>query len=121
MIDRTESGVDGADLAALARLRASSRRRRIRLLADFGRRWPLWEDDVDSDVLNITTSPDDYGLSDELTRRMREWLDFWQAHYDPDSFWDSSANYAAWHKDGKSIASALRDEVRDFADVVYRG
>jgi hypothetical protein len=91
------------------------------LLADFGRDWPLWEDDEDGDVLNIMTSPDDYGLSDDLTVRLREWFDFWAAHYDPDSLWDTSANHAKWHHDGRSIASSLRAEVQEFADVAYFG
>ncbi|CAN5370443.1 hypothetical protein BH09ACT4_BH09ACT4_18450 [soil metagenome] len=104
---------------AIARLRSSSSRRTIKLLADFGRDWPLWEDDDENDAVNLLTSPDDYGLSDELTLRMRVWFDFWAAHYDPDSMWNTSANHARWHQDGRAIASAMRAEVRDFADVKF--
>lgn len=121
MINRTESGLDDSDRADIARLRESSVRRRIKLLPDFGREWPLWEDDHEHDVLNIQTSPDDYGLSDDLTRRLRDWFDFWAAHYDPDALWDASSNHAEWHEDGRQIARSLRDEVRGFADVTYLG
>ena len=121
MIDRTEPGAGERDQAALARLRLSSIRRRIVLAADFGRDWPLWEDDQENDVLNIFASPDDYGLSDVLTLRVRKWFDFWSAHYDPNTLWDSPANQVTWHNDGRAIAESLRDEVRDFADVEFPG
>lgn len=121
MIDPTESSRDERDRAALARLRASGARRLIRLSPDFGRDWPLWEDDIEGDILSIFSSPDDYGLSTDLTAQLRAWFDFWLSHYDPNTLWDSSSNHSAWHQDGRRIAAAMRREVQGFADVEFLG
>ena len=121
MIEPTESSADERDRLALARLRASGARRRIRLSPDFGRDWPLWEDDHDGDVINILASPADYGLSESLTQQIHAWFSFWQQHYDPDARWDSSSNYTAWHEEGRNVASAMRREVGEFAHVQYLG
>lgn len=118
-IDRAESGVDERDRAALVRLAASSARRQVKLFADFGRDWPLWEDDLAHDEVNICSSPADYGLSEILTSEMRSWFDFWKAHYDANTLWDTSANHAEWWSRGRVIAAALREELRDIADVEF--
>ncbi len=119
MIDRTESGRTAVEAAAIARLAGQSGRRSVRLVADFGREWPLWEDDPAHDVRNLCTAPDDYGLSDSLTTALREWFDYWQAHYDADATWDSSANHAHWWARGRELAAALRVELADIADVRF--
>ena len=120
MIERTESTATERDRELLARLTASSHRRTVILLADFGRDWPLWEDDLVHGEVNIQSSPADYGLSDSLTSEIRSWFDFWRAHYHADDLSDSSRNHAEWWTRGRSIAHELREELRDIADVAYR-
>jgi hypothetical protein len=89
------------------------------MFPDYGHEWPLWEDDHDE----YTMVPSDYGLSADLTRRLRLWYDEWERGFDPSSLpprWKPGQG-RRWSERGLELANALREEVKDFADVEYYG
>lgn len=88
--------------------------RRIRFLFEWGHPWPLWESGTDK----YTMEPEDYGLSSELTDRLRKVYEYWQRHCDTGSGWDSPENRATWFAESRQVLTLLRREVADFADVV---
>lgn len=91
----------------------------IRLFPDYGRDWPLWEESTPTWDVGYTTTPDMYGLSEELTRDIADWNALWEVHFDPFDGWKDDAARENWRKDGVGIAARLRLEVLDFADVKY--
>jgi len=91
----------------------------IRLFPEYGRDWPLWENSTPAWDVGYTTTPDTYGLSDDLTRDMAELNASWDANFDPFEGWKSDMAREQWRKDGVDIAARLRVEVADFADVNY--
>lgn len=102
-------------------------RRQIRLFADYGRDYPLWENTVVEDTpegprVIWTTgnlpSAETYGLSTELSKRLRSWQQFWGDHNVEFCSWDSAENEKAWLDEGEEIARDLATEVSDFADVL---
>lgn len=95
------------------------KRRVIRLFPDYGRDWPLWENSMPTWDVGYTTTPEMYGLSDDLTRDMATWNALWEGNFDPFDGWKSDAAREQWREDGVSIVSRLRGEVADFADVTY--
>ena len=107
--DPTESSRSERERLALERIVASGRPRMVRLYADFGRDWPLWEDELDGDEVNICTAPADYGLDGDLTEEIHQWYVYWQWHYDPDTLWDGDAGRADWLTRAKSIARRIRE------------
>jgi len=116
---RTESGRSSSEEAALTRLASAAARRTVRLAADFGRDWPLWEDDSVGDRVNLCTAPGDYGISDGLTAEIHDWFEFWLMHYDPNTMWDSPVNNWSWIQRGKVVRSRLQRELKNIADVVF--
>lgn len=94
-------------------------RRTIRLFPDYGRDWPLWENTTPTWDVGYTTTPKTYGLSPELTRDIAQWNSLWSANFDPFDGWKTDVAREQWRKDGARIASRLRAEVANFADVKY--
>lgn len=94
-------------------------RRVIRLFPDYGRRWPLWENSTPTWNVGYTTTPETYGLSEELAADMERWQELWETHFDPSEGWESRAVREWWRSEGESIAARLRVEVADIADVQY--
>ena len=94
-------------------------RRVIRLFPEYGVDWPLWEDSTPTWDVGYSTTPEMYGLSDDLMRDMAEWNRFWDANFDPFDGWSSAAACERWRQEGTAIAERLRAEVADFADVSY--
>ncbi|RPE76053.1 MULTISPECIES: hypothetical protein [unclassified Frondihabitans] len=95
----------------------TSPRRVIRVFPSAARRWPLWETGTDA----YTTTPRDYGLSPELTKRMREWFDAWEIGFDYNldrPQW-RPGHEAPWLVEGAIVVEKLREEVREFADVEW--
>lgn len=102
-------------------------RRQIRLFPDYGRDYPLWENTVFEDTpegprvvwdAGYATHPAMYGLSTELSTRLRAWQQFWEDHDVDFNRWDSAENEKAWLDEGEEIARDLATEVSDFADVL---
>lgn len=85
--------------------------RTIRFFFDWGHQWPLWENGSEKYAME----PSDYGLSPDLTRRLRAVYDSWLDHWD--CGWDSPEALAAWTSDRRQAVAILRREVADFADV----
>ncbi|MFJ4169614.1 hypothetical protein ACIPY3_08900 [Paenarthrobacter sp. NPDC089714] len=94
-------------------------RRVIRLFPDYGYKWPLWENNTVEHPTKYTMEPADYGLSRNLTNRLRAWYDTWEAERVYLSGWSSRDKERTWIAQGASIAEQLRYEVRAFADVEY--
>ncbi|MGP9722970.1 hypothetical protein ACT3SZ_03005 [Corynebacterium sp. AOP40-9SA-29] len=102
-------------------------RRQIRLFPDYGRDYPLWENTVFEDTpegprviwaIGNLPSAETYGLSTELSTRLRSWQQFWGDHTVEFGSWDSAENEKAWLDEGEEIARDLATEVSDFADVL---
>lgn len=98
---------------------AAPARRVIRLFPEYGRDWPLWEDTTPTWDVGYTTTPELYGLSDQLTADLAAWNRWWELHFDPFAGWDGDAASERWRADGAAIAARLRAEVSAFADVRY--
>jgi hypothetical protein len=92
-------------------------RRLIRIFPDYGHDWPLWENTTSTHDYGYTMEPSDYGLSSQLTERIRAWYDFWEVNQGWDRGWDSPEYESNWIAEGKDIAAAMRAQVNDFADV----
>lgn len=82
---------------------------------EYGQRWPLWETGAED---GPTMEPADYGLSPELTERLRLVNEFWQRRFHHEAGWDSPQHFAAWKADTDQALAVLRREVADIADVV---
>lgn len=95
------------------------KRRVIRLFPDYGRDWPLWENSTPTRDVGYTTTPEMYGLSEELTRDMAEWNELWGVNFAPSGGWTTDTAREKWREDGVDIATRLGAEVADFADVKY--
>ncbi|QJA00287.1 hypothetical protein [Leifsonia sp. PS1209] len=83
--------------------------RTIRFFFDWGHRWPLWESGTDK----YTMEPSDFGLSEELTKRLRRLYDFWSEHADPFDGWDSEENFQRFDSDRTEVIQLLRSELPD--------
>lgn len=92
-------------------------RRVIRLFPEYSRDYPLWENSTASWDVGYTTTPETYGLSEQLGKDLASWQAFFEEHASPFEGWDSDANLQKWLSDGESIAARLQDEVQSFADV----
>lgn len=78
----------------------------------YGNDWPLWTTD------GTPVSPHDYGLSGDLTDRIRVWYGVWCANVVALSRWQSEATRLAWILEGSVLAQDLADEVWADADVI---
>ncbi|MEV1132424.1 hypothetical protein [Agromyces sp. NPDC049794] len=94
-------------------------RRVIRLFPDYSRDWPLWENSTSTWDVGYTTTPETYGLTEELTADIDAWNRFWESHFDDAKGWDSSEARERWRTDGEEVARRLSEEVASFADVQY--
>ncbi|MCR2786125.1 MULTISPECIES: hypothetical protein [unclassified Microbacterium] len=92
-------------------------RRVIRMFADYSRDFPLWENSTPTWDVGYTTTPETYGLSQELTEDLAGWQAFFEEHADPFEGWDADTNLQKWLRDGEWLADRLQDEVQAFADV----
>lgn len=85
----------------------------IRFFFDHGHPWPLWESGTES----YTMTPADYGLSEELTERLRSAHELWRTHRDLEGTWSSPGARARWREETDQALAVLRREVGDVADV----
>lgn len=88
-------------------------RRVIRVFADYGADWPLWEPAAE----NNTPTPTDLGLSSELEADIRRWFDFWETHFHWERGWDSRESERQSATAGHKFVDELRKEVASFADI----
>jgi len=89
-------------------------RREVRLFPDWGHRWPLWEVGHGTEM-----SPEDYGLSPGLTKRLRRWYDTWYRETDPGDTWNDPQLYQKWQEEGARLAEDLETELGDGFIVKY--
>ncbi|MCK2200996.1 hypothetical protein [Corynebacterium callunae] len=89
-------------------------RRTIRFFADWGANTPLWENGTE----NYLMSPEDYGLSESLSKRVYDWADHWKTHCHWERGWDSPSSKEESKIKGDAIVRDLRAEVATFADVI---
>src|SRR5690625_5680696 len=82
-------------------------RRVIRLFPDYSRDWPLWENSTPTWDVGYTTTPDIYGLSEDLTRDMAAWNTLWEENFVAEVGWTSDDARAQWQRDGLAIAERL--------------
>lgn len=79
----------------------------LRLSPEYGC-WPTW-DDATGDNLD----PAEFGLPQDLTKRIRRWDDAFQAtldhDYPPDSRFPDEAAETVWQAEGEAIFQALTD------------
>ncbi|WGP06992.1 hypothetical protein [Brevibacterium iodinum] len=90
--------------------------REIRFFLDWGPKYPIWETGTDKYAME----PSDYGLTLELDKALRSYVDFWNEHFieTDDSFeWDSSENKKAFDAEGDRLIRWLQDEVKGIAHV----
>ncbi|HTN58120.1 MAG TPA: hypothetical protein VL043_07625 [Protaetiibacter sp.] len=96
-------------------------RRIIRVFPDYGHDWPLWESATEWRHSPIAMEPSDYGFSGELAALLHTWHHVWEQHFHYDTGWDAPEHERQWTELGDRAVSALRDEVRDWADIEYDG
>ncbi|MCW3493596.1 hypothetical protein [Microbacterium sp. SSM24] len=92
-------------------------RRVIRMFPDYGRDYPLWENSTPTWDVGYTTTPADYGLSEELGAELGAWQAFWEEHANSSEEWDTDDNLRAWLRRGEALARRVQTEVSEFADV----
>jgi hypothetical protein len=93
-------------------------RRTIRVFPDWASDWPLWENGHP----DYNTTPSHYGLSAELSERLRRWADEFFASLDITAetpVWRGPKTWRTWVDEGRRISEALAGEVASFADVSY--
>lgn len=90
-------------------------KREVRLFPDWGHPWPLWESDAGPDM-----SPQDYGLSPGLTKRLRRWYDTWYRETEPGEPWRDRALHRRWREEGDRLAEDLQTELGDDFSVTWR-
>ena len=88
----------------------------IRVFPELGNPWPLWE----SGSENYTPTPADLGLSSQLEAAIRDWYDYWLAHHQWETGWDSAEAAERSAASGELFVEQLRSEVSAFADVEYK-
>ncbi len=89
--------------------------RTIRFMFEYGQQWPLWENGAEG---GPTMEPADYGLSAELTERLRLLTECWQQHFHYETGWDSPEHLTTWKAQTDQALAVLRREVAAIADVV---
>ncbi|GAA4524683.1 hypothetical protein ACT3SQ_18745 [Brachybacterium sp. AOP42-C2-15] len=76
---------------------------------DYTAEWPLWTDGL--------TDESDWELSQPLKRRLTAWAAFFNAHYDWERGWDSSAAGAEHRAEGIELHRLLVAELGPAYDV----
>ena len=61
--------------------------------------------------------PEHYGLSAEVTARLRDWNDYFQEHDSGEKWLVSRESDAAWLERGKRVSLDVEAEVAAFAEV----
>ena len=96
---------------------------RITLTPDFGARWGLWGDRVipsppgEADL----EEPADFMFSEQLTRRLRAWIDEWQANFSIELRWSRDFDIDKWLIDGDEIVRLIQRELPHYViDPRYR-
>jgi hypothetical protein len=87
-------------------------RRVIRIFCDSGAEWPLWEHGL--------MFPEDYGLSAEVTSRLRDWNDYFQEHDSGGKWLVSRESDSAWLERGRCLGLDVEAEVGAFAEVRFQ-
>lgn len=88
---------------------AGEARERVRLMVEYGERWPLWGEGP--------LAPWELGLSTGLTERLAAWQLLWETGFDYKTGWKSDADEQQFEHDERLLHAALADEVRAFGDV----
>lgn len=87
--------------------------RTIRFFHDWTAPYSIWETGTDKYCME----PSDYGLSENLGRRLHLWTEHCESHIEPGEGWKTSIAEEVSRVDGDEIVALLRAEVRDFAVV----
>lgn len=85
----------------------------VRFMFEHGHAWPLWEDGTTTYAME----PDDYGLSLELTTRLRSCYELFETHRDLAGQWDSPVSRERWRAESDQALAVLQREVAHLADV----
>lgn len=80
--------------------------RGVRVVNDYGAKWPLWL--VGEGRL---ATPEELGLTEDLTVTIREWSAFFNAHFDHLSGWDSPESRAHHAVVAEDVTHRLRAEL----------
>ncbi|AVZ38996.1 hypothetical protein CT688_05410 [Dietzia sp. JS16-p6b] len=88
-------------------------KRVIRFFPDYGREHPLWESGTDKYAMD----PEDYGLSESLSRRLAGWMRHWESNVIPETGWKSAEAAAESERVGDALVADLRIEVSGVAEV----
>ncbi|GAA0439095.1 hypothetical protein [Leifsonia naganoensis] len=99
---------------ARASLDRDGRLRRIRFYLDGTNPWPFWEDDAE----NSMPTPDDLGLSRQVTHDLREWFESWSSHVRYDGTPVDASWLGPWSARGDVLVERVQVEVWDFAEIV---
>lgn len=83
----------------------------MRIFCDYGAEWPLWEMGLQS--------PEDYGLSEELSSKLSAWNDQFQEHLHWEHGWSEGFDENKWVASGRQLASEVQEEVGERILVVY--
>jgi hypothetical protein len=88
-------------------MESDKKRYKLTLSPDMERSWPLW------DGRFPLASPSDYGLTDDLTARLRKWMDYWDSHYAYRGGyeWNPDSDIDEWIQEGKEIVIELRKQI----------
>ena len=86
----------------------------VRILAEHGVSWPIWQRGVG--LLEENSLP----LSPELNTALREWSAFWATHLGLDGEWSSAEDREWWNQRARELEDALEIELWDVA-VIERG
>lgn len=84
--------------------------RRIRMWNEWGHPWPLWEDGP--------VSPDDLGIDEPLSARLRAWHARWEQLQDPVIGWVEPTAQDEWEAQGDDLFNELQHETRGGATIV---
>ena len=95
-------------------LRRDGRLATVRLVPEYGHPWPLWLEG--SEPYNAT--PEDLGLSAELTAELRAWYDEWFAYRDPFTGWMEGHDAGPWNRKRVELRDRVAREVWEFAEVI---
>lgn len=87
------------------------------MFPDYGRDYPLWENSTPTWDVGYTTTPADYGLSEDLGEELARWQAFWEERVNVSEGNDAGEDVRKWERWGEQLARRLATEVAEFADV----
>jgi len=85
----------------------------VRLVPDYGQRWPLW---FDGDILD---SFSDAPLSEHLKQQIVAWADTFIAGYHEETGWADPEVGAQFRKDGELLREEILHELGDGSTVSF--